>query len=807
MLPRLSCLLLLAAGLFLAPSGRAGAADPDALTDEQLLRSAGVATDDAGLLSFFRKRSQVEVDPDQVAALVQKLGSKSSEERDRAAGELVALGPLAVPALRQATRDPDEPGTATAAQKCLKFIEADNRAVLPAAAARLLVQKKAQGAAEALLDYLPFADDETVLDEIKAALSSLVSPGEKIDPAFLRSLQDKSSLRRAFVAELLVRSGSEEVFPAVRKLLQDPRPVVRFRVARVLAEARDPEAVGTLIASLADLPPVLARQAEEYLVNLAADQSPKVSLGTDDTSRRRARDAWAEWWRRTEGGAPLEVFRKRTLTDADRVKIQALIRQLGDDGFDARERAQAALAEYGSGVAPLLRQALQQDDEEVKKRAQKVLEAVEKDRASTLLPVYARLIALRKPPGAAEVLLHFLPFADEETVLEEVRAALAAVAVRNGKPEPVVVQALEDKLPLRRGIAAEALTLGGAVETRPAVSKLLNDADLDVRLRVALALATARAKEAVPVLIDLLGELPTQKGTQAELFLRGVAGDAAPNLYLGADDESRKKVKEAWQSWWKANAATVVLGRPSTAVRLLGYTLIVSTDWNRLLEVGLDGKIRWQLDGLQYPRDAQVLPGDRILVAEQGIQRVAEWNLKREVLWQKQLNGPPVSVQRQPNGNTFIAMSNGLIEVDRSGKEVFTYQRPNYDIMSGHKGPDGQMAIVTNNGMVVRFDSRGKETKSFSIGGQAPWSVEVLSNGNVLVPHPGYNRVVEYNADGKIVWEAAVQNPFSATRLPNGNTVVGSYNQRKVVELNRGGRVVWEYTTTNQDRPYRVRRR
>jgi hypothetical protein len=86
-------------------------------------------------------------------------------------------------------------------------------------------------------------------------------------------------------------------------------------------------------------------------------------------------------------------------------------------------------------------------------------------------------------------------------------------------------------------------------------------------------------------------------------------------------------------------------------------------------------------------------------------------------------------------------------------------------------------------------------------------SIEALPGGRVLVPQPNMSKVMEYDGDGKVIWEAAVQYPFSAQRLPNGNTLVGSPNSGKVVELNRGGRVVWENKTTGTDRPYRVRRR
>ena len=40
---------------------------------------------------------------------------------------------------------------------------------------------------------------------------------------------------------------------------------------------------------------------------------------------------------------------------------------------------------------------------------------------------------------------------------------------------------------------------------------------------------------------------------------------------------------------------------------MLGYTLIVSSQMGRIYEVGPDGKERWTIRGLAYPRDARVI--------------------------------------------------------------------------------------------------------------------------------------------------------------------------------------------------------
>ena len=66
--------------------------------------------------------------------------------------------------------------------------------------------------------------------------------------------------------------------------------------------------------------------------------------------------------------------------------------------------------------------------------------------------------------------------------------------------------------------------------------------------------------------------------------------------------------------------------------------------------------------------------------------------------------------------------------------------------------------------------------------------IDVLPNGHVLVPQMSQNKVIEYNAEGKPVWEATVEQPIAAVRLPNGHTLVTSLNQHRAVELDRGGR-------------------
>jgi outer membrane protein assembly factor BamB len=194
-----------------------------------------------------------------------------------------------------------------------------------------------------------------------------------------------------------------------------------------------------------------------------------------------------------------------------------------------------------------------------------------------------------------------------------------------------------------------------------------------------------------------------------------------------------------------------------------------------------------------------------VLIAEYNNNCVTERNLKNEVLWQRQLNNSAVSCQRLPSGNTFLASRSEIIEVDPAGKTVFTFNHPNGDIAAAQKMRDGQIVFTTSSGTCVRLDAAAREVKSFAIGGTAPGSLEVLPNGRILIAQFNNNKVVEYDLEGRAVWEAAAAQPFGAVRLTNGNTLVSSYAGMQLLELNRAGKVVWEFRT--EGRPGRVRRR
>jgi hypothetical protein len=507
-----------------------------------------------------------------------------------------------------------------------------------------------------------------------------------------------------------------------------------------------------------------------------------------------------------DGRSLLALVRKHTLTAETRGKIDGLIARLGADSFIERENASKELFALGRVTLPQLQEASKHEDPEIARRAKLSIERIEQTPAHHLPVAVLRLLAVRKPAGTVEALLDYVPYAEDETRTDEVRKALTTLALRDGKADPILLHALSaGQLPVRV-MAIQALAKGGGIEGRAAVRKLLDDTSPTIRLRVALALAGAKEREAIPVLIDLLAVLPEEQCGEIESTLYQLAGDSAPKASTDMEPAEKKKCRDAWAAWWKANAARVDLGRLQERP-WYGYTLICENFKNRVYEIDRRGKERWSIDNVQNPVDAIVLPGNRVLIAECRANRVTERDFKGNILWQKQVP-MPINVQRLPNGNTFIATYQGAIrEVDRAGKEIYVTKNIPGNLQSAYRLRSGSLLYLTQEGECGVVDTSGKRLKNFDIPHirSDVGSVDLSPNGRILVAQHQRNKVVEYDAEGKKLLEVDAPQGATATGLPNGHILVASFQSQRAYELDRAGKIVWEHK--NAGHVYRVRRR
>ena len=240
-------------------------------SDESVLGAARLPATDKAILNFFHKRSQPPPGRAAIEQLARALGSENATEADDAHGELVSIGAPVVPVLREVANRVDEVRASKRAKQILLMIEGPQADRLPIEAARLLAARKAPGTAEALLGYLPFADNDAVFEEFVSALTAVGFRAGKADPALLAALKGPQGFRRAAAARALCKAGGNSSWKIVRPLLTDADPAVRLQAALALADAHDSQAIPVVIECLSDGPAPLGAKAEEYLAGLAGE--------------------------------------------------------------------------------------------------------------------------------------------------------------------------------------------------------------------------------------------------------------------------------------------------------------------------------------------------------------------------------------------------------------------------------------------------------------------------------------------------------------------------------------------------------
>ena len=508
----------------------------------------------------------------------------------------------------------------------------------------------------------------------------------------------------------------------------------------------------------------------------------------------------------------LAFFRTRSLVGDQISRVDALLEQLGDPRFKLREAASAELVETGMPVLPVLRRQIHGADPERNRRVEACIRVIEMQRADlgALAMPAARELARLKPREATEVLLTFLPFNEDEWVEEEVLTALTEIAHGSPTLDPVVLGYLNDPNASRR--AASGLLAGRSQEPdhRNAARRLLQDDLPMVRLRAAQGLLAGHDKEAVPALIQLVGNAPAGVANRAEEMLFRMAGDKAPILSSSTSSASQRRNEQAWASWWRENATRIDLTQWEIDPHDLGLTLVAEMDSNQVWEYGVNGEVNWKIKGLSGPMDAHMLRNGHVLIAEYEGKRASERDLKGNVVWSHSIEGNPIACQRLNSGNTFIATHHSLMEITPAGAEVY-HRTPSKSVFlfGAQRLSNGHVVYIANPGLIEEYDPVAEKVvhslrvDAADFGGWC--SVEVLANGRFLIALFTEGKVQEIDGSGKVLWECRVKDACHATRLPNGNTLVASMLQKKVLEIDGAGKVIHEHET--EGRPWRVHHR
>src|SRR5260370_4072832 len=245
-----------------------------------------------------------------------------------------------------------------------------------------------------------------------------------------------------------------------------------------------------------------------------------------------------------DGPGLVKYFQARTPNPGDQARLTNLVRALGDKTFAAREKASRELIAIGEPALPFLKQALKNGDLELTRRAGFCILAIERVPFATLTGAAARLLAVRRPDGAAEVLLAYLPFADWDAGGDNLLESLQVVGLKGKAPKlapvPAVEDAVKDKDARRRAAASHVLGHADPSHRNP-LTGLLADPDTLVRYHAAAALLRTRHKNAIPALITLLEDAPLPLAWRAEDWLARLAGEKAPALAGDPNEPAQRK--------------------------------------------------------------------------------------------------------------------------------------------------------------------------------------------------------------------------------------------------------------------------
>lgn len=498
----------------------------------------------------------------------------------------------------------------------------------------------------------------------------------------------------------------------------------------------------------------------------------------------------------------LQLIRTHTPSAEAIARIQTLIEQLGSRIFQRREKATQALIQIGTPARAALLKATKDTDSERAKRAQRCLEIIDKGRQLAQLEKAVQLLGQRKSKEAVDVLLNFAPFVDDDSLTLTLTTALTTLA-KDQKELSRFRIALKSAKPEERAIAAVALTRTLPLKQLDDVQTLLKDDNPEVRMQVGIALAKRGERKAVSVLITLIDQLPQSELWQIEELLYALSTKDTPPYLKEDTAKARKEYREAWEQWWQQHGEKIDLAQLEKQKALLGYTMIIYMDKGIIRETDRNNKVRWEVTGLKSPLDAQVLPGQRVLIAEYSTKTVSERTWAGKIIWQKVFPEAPIRVERVPTGQTLVTTHKRLILMNRDGTERNLYIAKGY-LQTARRFANGNIACIVSGTLHV-LSAEGKEKSTFAAKrGTITSCLDTLTNGHILLAEYGHRRVVEMDTQGKVLWQVPAEKAISTVRLPNGNTLV-SQQDGAILEYGKNKQLIKKFKIDGH--PTQVRRR
>jgi len=759
-------------------------------TERELLKTAGFnPANTQSLIPLFKGRSSSIPAKASIEKLIAQLINGNPEEKLAAKKDLICMGDYVISTLKKALGEILDPASEKNLKECIELLEGKGSETLISSALKVIASEGKAESSEVLFAYLPFAAEEILRNECESTLRGLFTTSGTV---FEQTLTDPNPYKRAVAAEILVRKGNPKQISMAKSLLNDTSSLVRTRLVLAFLEQKDRVAMPTALKLLASDSKDTSSLIETALATLAGELAIQGPKNDDSISRSINQAAWAGWWKSINEQDLLTLLRESTapiamITEADKVfkdnNIELIKKYINSKSFKSNPALQAFLlnrAAFDMNIAKLI----EPDSNAIKLLLQ----------SNQVTPALIRLITLVRPANAIEIILAYIPSCNDDNIQDLLGECLGLYLNDQNTPPPALIAASTSSIEEIRTFAGRVLAQSPNEIAQKTCTTLLSDSSVRVRFEVARESIKNQNKSAIPVLIEMMTKVPAEKAEAIDQTLRAIAKDKSP------ESKNDSKVDAAaWNTWWQKEGTQLVLTPGFKNQEALKNFLVVESfnqekKSGRVFLVTPSGKTLWEITNLSNPTDALLLPNNKILITEQGANRITERDTKGNISWEKSATNPFLS-QRLSNGNIFIASRNKIVEVGRNGNEIFSFSYPNETILAACKTRTNEYALLSYNGVFLKLDSKGNEVSksripfptNFGINGGA-----ITQNDRVLVSIPTLNKIMEFNFSGQSTWESTITMPGIPTKLPNGNVVAPSLNGSKIVEIQMDGKIIYE---------------
>ena len=767
-------------------------------TERELLKTAGFnPANTQSLIPLFKGRSSSIPANANIEKLTAQLINGNPEEKLAAKKDLICMGDYVISTLKKASGEILDPASEKNLKDCIELLEGKGSETLISSALKVIASEGKAESSEVLFAYLPFAAEEILRNECESTLRVLFTTTTTSGTLFEKTLTDPNPYKRAVAAEILVRKGNPKQISMAKSLLNDTSSLVRTRLVLAFLEQKDRIAMPAALNLLASDSKDTSSLIETALATLAGELAIQGPKNDDSISRSINQAAWAGWWKSINEQDLLALLRESTapmemIADADKIfndnNIELIKKHINSKSFKSNPALQAFLlnrAAFDMKIAKLI----EPDSNAIKLLLQ----------SNQITPALIRLVTLVRPANAIEIILAFIPSCNDDNIQDLLGECLGLYLNDQNTIPPALIAASTSNIEELRTFAGKVLAQSPNEIAQKTCTTLLADSSVRVRFEVARESIKNQNKSAIPVLIELMTKVSAEKAETIDQTLRAIAKGKSPE-----SKNDSKMDAAAWNTWWRKEGPQLVL-TPGAKIQETLKNFLVVESFNqekksgRVFLINPSGKTLWEIANLSNPTDALLLPNNKILITEQGANRITERDTKGNISWEKSATNPFLS-QRLSNGNIFIASRNKIVEVSRNGTEIFSFSYPNQTILAACKTRTNEYALLCYNGVFLKLDSKGNEVSksripfptNFGINGGA-----ITQNDRVLVSIPTLNKIMEFNFSGQSTWESTITMPGIPTKLPNGNVVAPSLNGSKIVEIQMDGKIIYESAPTS----------